>query len=108
MGNKKSYIFIYLFVYLFKKEKERDILINLIKFNWVISFNFNFSDGYELGADSDLDDATKPLTRAELQNRLLEGVKKKEIEASKEGFGQYDLEKAKEKAAHNQSKKSKK
>lgn len=65
-------------------------------------------DGYELGADSDLDDATKPLTRAELQNRLLEGVKKKEIEASKEGFGQYDLEKAKEKAAHNQSKKSKK
>ena len=65
-----------------------------------------FSDGYELGADSDLDDATKPLTRAELQNRLLEGVKKKEIEASKEGFSQYDLEKVKEKAA--QSKKSKK
>ena len=99
-------MFIKLFIYLFKKENN---IFNQIFFsNWVITFNYYFSDGYELGADSDLDDATKPLTRAELQNRLLEGVKKKEIEASKEGFGQFDLEKAKEKAAHNQSKKSKK
>ena len=80
---------------------------NFKNFNWVsfTTFFFSSSDGYELGADSDLDDANKPLTRAELQARLLEGVKKKEIEASKDGF-QYDLEKVKEKASQN--KKSKK
>ncbi len=66
-----------------------------------------FSDGYELGADSDLDDTNKPLTRAELQNRLLEGVKKKEIEASKEGLP-YDLEKTKEKTSQKQKSKKEK
>lgn len=47
---------------------------------------------------------TKPLTRAELQNRVLEGVKRRETEATKEtNFN--DFEKIKEKAAQKQKQK---
>ena len=53
-----------------------------------------------------MDDSSKPLTRAELENRVMEGVKRKELEASKDGF-QFDLEKAKEKAAQKQKQKNK-
>jgi len=38
----------------------------------------------------DGDDYTKPLTREELKNRVMEGVIKRENEANKDGF-QYDL-----------------
>jgi hypothetical protein len=64
-------------------------------------------DGYETaGAESDAEDSTKPLTRAELQNRVMDGVKKKEFEAHKEA-SQYDIEKTKDKAAQKQKQKTK-
>lgn len=48
-------------------------------------------DGYDtLGGESDEDTATKPLTRAELENRVLEGVKKREADATKDSF-QFEL-----------------
>jgi hypothetical protein len=39
-----------------------------------------------------LEEVLKPLTREELQNRVMDGVKKKELEAHKEG-SMYDIEK---------------
>ena len=49
-----------------------------------------FSDGYDtLGGDSD-EELSKPLTRAELQNRVMDGVKKKELEATKDERFQFD------------------
>lgn len=51
-------------------------------------------DGYDNQGDIELDETSKPLTREELQNRVLDGVKKKELEAHKEG-SLYDIEKSK-------------
>ena len=52
---------------------------------------FKLRDGYDtLGGESDEDTATKPLTRAELENRVLEGVKKREADATKDSF-QFEL-----------------
>ncbi|CAF0873246.1 unnamed protein product [Brachionus calyciflorus] len=63
--------------------------------------NCVLSDGYEnLGGDGELDDLSKPLTRAELQNRVMEGVKKKETEAAKDGY-QFDLAPQKNKTKKN-------
>jgi hypothetical protein len=39
----------------------------------------------------------KPLSRAELQNRVLEGVRRKELESTKDISYQTELEKPKEK-----------
>lgn len=47
---------------------------------------FFYRDGYENLGDGEGDDLNKPLTRAELQNRVMDGVKRKEQEASKDGF----------------------
>ena len=62
--------------------------------------SFFFRDGYEIGGDSDGDDLSKPLTRAELQNRVMDGVKKKELDASKENY-QYELAPQKNKSKKN-------
>ncbi len=35
------------------------------------------SDGYDVGSDSEFDESTKPLSRAELQYKVLDGVRKK-------------------------------
>lgn len=58
-----------------------------------------FRDGYENLGDGE-EDLSKPLTRAELQNRVMDGVKKKELEASKDGF-QFELAAQKSKAKKN-------
>jgi coiled-coil domain-containing protein 63/114 len=48
-------------------------------------------DGHEIvGGENELDDASKPLSRAELHNRVIDGVRRKELEAAKEGY-QFDL-----------------
>ena len=57
-----------------------------------------FSDGYDtLGGDSD-EELSKPLTRAELQSRVIDGVKKKELEATKDERYQFDLAAQKQKS----------
>lgn len=48
-----------------------------------------------VGHDSD-DEFTKPLTRDELQNRVMDSVKKKEAEASKDAY-QFELAAQKQK-----------
>jgi len=49
-------------------------------------------DGYDGQADGgEAEESFKPLTRAELENRVLDGVKRKELEAQKEG-SLYDIE----------------
>jgi hypothetical protein len=53
-------------------------------------------DGYEVIGGEDGEDYSKPLTREELKNRVMEGVIKRENEASKDGF-QYDLSVQKQK-----------
>lgn len=65
----------------------------------MLKVNFYFRDGYENLGDGD-EDLSKPLTRAELQNRVMDGVKKKELEASKDGF-QFELTAQKSKAKKN-------
>lgn len=85
------------------------VLLNLLSIYLVIViyFLFIFRDGYETaGAESDTDDTAKPLTRAELQNRVMDGVKKKEFEAQKEA-SQFDIEKSKEKTTQKQKQKQK-
>lgn len=55
-------------------------------------------DGYDtLGGESE-DDVTKPLTRAELESRVMDGVKKREADASKDERFQFELAAAKTKA----------
>jgi hypothetical protein len=54
-------------------------------------------DGYDGQADGgEAEESFKPLTRAELENRVLDGVKRKELEAQKEG-SLYDIEHGKSK-----------
>lgn len=54
-------------------------------------------DGYDNQDSTELEDLTKPMTRDELQNRVLDGVKRKEKElgSQKEG-SMYDIDKSKE------------
>ena len=40
------------------------------------------NNGTGVGAGGDVEDSFKPLSRAELQNRVMDGVKKKEMEAN--------------------------
>lgn len=55
-------------------------------------------DGHDGAGEGDAEDSFKPLTRAELENRVLDGVKRKELEAHKEG-SMYDIENSKSKDA---------
>ncbi|RNA23301.1 hypothetical protein BpHYR1_042404 [Brachionus plicatilis] len=66
----------------------------------LLSNSVKNSDGYENLGDGEGDDLSKPLTRAELQNRVMDGVRKKEQEASKDGF-QFELAAQKSKAKKN-------
>lgn len=52
-------------------------------------------DGYDAQGDGELEEVLKPLTRDELQNRVMDGVKRKELEAHKEG-SMYDIDKSKD------------
>ncbi|XP_067659008.1 coiled-coil domain-containing protein 63-like [Haliotis asinina] len=64
-------------------------------------------DEYESeGSEAD-DDEMRPLTRAELQDRVMKSVRKRESAARKEGF-RYDLSNAREKAQKQQKKDGKK
>lgn len=47
----------------------------------------------------------KPLSRAELQNRVLEGVRRKEQESTKDTSYQTELDKPKEKSSKTAKKK---
>lgn len=60
-------------------------------------------DGYDAQADADLDEALRPLTRDQLQNRVMDGVKKKELEAHKEA-SMYDIDAKKDAKALNKQK----
>ena len=70
----------------------------------MIQFIIFLSDGYDASAEPDTEDSFKPLTRAELESRVLDGVKKKELEAHKEG-SMNDIEKSKEKGTQKQKNK---
>ncbi|XP_048249157.1 coiled-coil domain-containing protein 63-like [Haliotis cracherodii] len=64
-------------------------------------------DEYESeGSEAD-DDEMRPLTRVELQDRVMKSVRKRESAAKKEGF-KYDLSNAREKAQKQQKKDGKK
>ncbi|XP_059141450.1 coiled-coil domain-containing protein 63-like [Physella acuta] len=54
-------------------------------------------DEYESEASEEEEDEARPLTRSELQNKVIKTVKKRETAAMKEGF-KYDLTGAREKA----------
>ena len=55
------------------------LLYGLFSTNFSFSYIY-FSDGYDtFGTDSEIDDSTKPLTRAELQSLVMDGVKRKEM-----------------------------
>lgn len=50
---------------------------------------------YDGQGEGELEDSSKPLTREELQSRVMDGMKRKELEAHKEG-SLYDIDKSKE------------
>ena len=54
-------------------------------------------DDYDSEASEGSDDQARPLTRNELESRVMKSVRKRESAAKKEGF-RYDLSEAKEKA----------
>lgn len=56
-----------------------------------------YRDEYESEASEEEEDEARPLTRSELQNKVIKTVKKRETAAMKEGF-KYDLTGAREKA----------
>ena len=110
MLSKHSYnLFNKINKYLNNKRKENLCYLYLLCPSncYIYSVLILIRDGYETAAaESDTEDSAKPLTRAELQNKVMDGVKRKEFEAHKEA-SQFDIEKSKDKTTQKQKQKAK-